>query len=99
MNCFLRFGNEIAGVEDLGTTGRGGDMQIGTYVEKMFKSELSGNIIGKYVFFRKGEVKLSEICRLRYVLEFDVKPFFLAKFHHASVSLQVDTILLNHALS
>lgn len=22
-------------------------MQIGTYVEKMFKSELSGNIIGK----------------------------------------------------
>jgi len=41
----VRFGNEIAGVEDLGTTGRGGDMQIGTYVEKMFKSELSGNII------------------------------------------------------
>ena len=23
-----RFGNEIAGVEDLGTTGRGGDMQV-----------------------------------------------------------------------
>jgi len=41
----VRFGNEVAGVEDLGTTGRGGDMQIGTYVEKMFKSELSGNII------------------------------------------------------
>jgi len=41
----VRFGNEIAGVEDLGTTGRGGDMQIGTYVEKMFKSELSGNVI------------------------------------------------------
>jgi NADH dehydrogenase (ubiquinone) Fe-S protein 1 len=41
----VRFGNEIAGVEDLGTTGRGSDMQIGTYVEKMFKSELSGNII------------------------------------------------------
>ncbi|XP_057293927.1 NADH-ubiquinone oxidoreductase 75 kDa subunit, mitochondrial-like [Hydractinia symbiolongicarpus] len=41
----VRFGNEVAGVEDLGTTGRGGDLQIGTYVEKMFKSELSGNII------------------------------------------------------
>lgn len=41
----VRFGNEIAGVESLGTTGRGGDMQIGTYVERMFKSELSGNII------------------------------------------------------
>ncbi|XP_065897520.1 NADH-ubiquinone oxidoreductase 75 kDa subunit, mitochondrial-like [Dysidea avara] len=41
----VRFGNEVAGVEDLGTTGRGGDMQIGTYVEKMFQSELSGNVI------------------------------------------------------
>lgn len=40
-----RFASEIAGVEDLGTTGRGNDLQIGTYVEKMFMSELSGNII------------------------------------------------------
>ena len=42
--CY-RFASEVAGVDDLGTTGRGGDMQVGTYVEKMFKSELSGNII------------------------------------------------------
>ncbi|XP_065176922.1 NADH-ubiquinone oxidoreductase 75 kDa subunit, mitochondrial-like [Sycon ciliatum] len=41
----IRFGNEIAGVEQLGTTGRGGDMQVGTYIERMFKSELSGNVI------------------------------------------------------
>ncbi|CAD5125050.1 DgyrCDS13293 [Dimorphilus gyrociliatus] len=41
----VRFANEIAGVSDLGTTGRGNDLQIGTYVEKMFKSELSGNVI------------------------------------------------------
>ncbi|XP_077979343.1 NADH-ubiquinone oxidoreductase 75 kDa subunit, mitochondrial-like [Glandiceps talaboti] len=41
----VRFGSEVAGTDDLGTTGRGGDMQIGTYVEKMFKSELSGNVI------------------------------------------------------
>eukprot|EP01137_Pigoraptor_chileana_P010433 Opistho-2@60063 len=41
----VRFGSEVAGVDELGTTGRGGDMQIGTYVEKMFKSELSGNVI------------------------------------------------------
>ncbi|KAG7227618.1 hypothetical protein INR49_005433 [Caranx melampygus] len=38
----VRFASEIAGVEDLGTTGRGNDLQIGTYVEKMFMSELSG---------------------------------------------------------
>ena len=41
----VRFANEVAGVDDLGTTGRGGDMQIGTYVERMFHSELSGNVI------------------------------------------------------
>uniref|UniRef100_A0A8C2QR70 NADH-ubiquinone oxidoreductase 75 kDa subunit, mitochondrial n=1 Tax=Capra hircus TaxID=9925 RepID=A0A8C2QR70_CAPHI len=40
-----RFASEIAGVDDLGTTGRGNDMQVGTYIEKMFMSELSGNII------------------------------------------------------
>eukprot|EP01147_Barroeca_monosierra_P000003 gene3-3401_t len=41
----IRFGSEVAGVDDLGTTGRGNDMQIGTYIEKMFNSELSGNVI------------------------------------------------------
>jgi NADH dehydrogenase/NADH:ubiquinone oxidoreductase subunit G len=37
----------VAGVEDLGTTGRGEQMQVGTYIEKMFRSELSGNVIGQ----------------------------------------------------
>ncbi|CAG9773892.1 unnamed protein product [Ceutorhynchus assimilis] len=41
----IRFASEVAGVDDLGTTGRGNDMQVGTYVEKMFLSEMSGNII------------------------------------------------------
>ncbi|XP_066584660.1 NADH-ubiquinone oxidoreductase 75 kDa subunit, mitochondrial isoform X1 [Prorops nasuta] len=41
----IRFASEVAGVDDLGTTGRGNDMQVGTYVEKMFLSELSGNVI------------------------------------------------------
>ncbi|CAK9821688.1 NADH-ubiquinone oxidoreductase 75 kDa subunit, mitochondrial [Anthophora retusa] len=41
----IRFASEVAGIDDLGTTGRGNDMQVGTYVEKMFLSELSGNII------------------------------------------------------
>eukprot|EP00052_Salpingoeca_macrocollata_P030681 m.320561 g.320561 ORF g.320561 m.320561 type:complete len:721 (-) comp24198_c0_seq1:44-2206(-) len=41
----IRFGSEVAGVDDLGTTGRGGSMQVGTYVEKLFASELSGNVI------------------------------------------------------
>ncbi|KAK7109599.1 NADH-ubiquinone oxidoreductase 75 kDa subunit, mitochondrial-like [Littorina saxatilis] len=41
----IRFASEVAGVEDLGTTGRGNEMQVGTYVEKMLQSELSGNVI------------------------------------------------------
>ncbi|CAF0992824.1 unnamed protein product [Rotaria magnacalcarata] len=41
----IRFGNEVAGVSDLGSTGRGSDMVIGTYVERLFMSELSGNVI------------------------------------------------------
>ena len=34
-----------AGVQDLGMTGRGNASEIGTYVEKMLESELSGNVI------------------------------------------------------
>lgn len=41
----VRFANEIAGVDALGTSGRGNDMQIGTYIEKTLNSEMSGNII------------------------------------------------------
>lgn len=41
----VRFANEVAGVEELGTTGRGNDLQIGMYVEKTMDSELSGNIV------------------------------------------------------
>eukprot|EP00743_Colponemidia_sp_Colp-15_P001909 GILK01002079.1.p1 GENE.GILK01002079.1~~GILK01002079.1.p1 ORF type:complete len:751 (+),score=105.23 GILK01002079.1:243-2255(+) len=41
----VRFSAEVAGVPDLGTTGRGQATEIGTYVEKLVSSELSGNII------------------------------------------------------
>eukprot|EP01134_Creolimax_fragrantissima_P003088 CFRG3088T1 len=41
----IRFANDVAGVDSLGSTGRGNDMQIGTYVEKMLKTEMSGNVI------------------------------------------------------
>ncbi|MDE2266058.1 MAG: NADH-quinone oxidoreductase subunit G [Alphaproteobacteria bacterium] len=41
----VRFATEVAGVPDLGATGRGEDMEITTYLEKAFASELSGNVI------------------------------------------------------
>lgn len=41
----VRFGDEVAGVRELGATGRGENMQIGTYVKHSMTSEVSGNII------------------------------------------------------
>ncbi|KAM7538342.1 hypothetical protein Aperf_G00000065485 [Anoplocephala perfoliata] len=41
----VRFVNEVCGVAHLGTTGRGNNMQIGTYVNRMIESELSGNVV------------------------------------------------------
>jgi len=36
----IRFSEEVAGVPELGTSGRGRTTEIGTYVEKMLTSEL-----------------------------------------------------------
>jgi len=41
----VRFGDEIAGLPELGATGRGEQMEIGTYIEKSMVSEMSGNVI------------------------------------------------------
>jgi NADH dehydrogenase (ubiquinone) Fe-S protein 1 len=41
----VRFATEIAGIEELGMFGRGGSSEIGTYVNKVLLSELSGNVI------------------------------------------------------
>ncbi|KJZ80370.1 hypothetical protein HIM_00220 [Hirsutella minnesotensis 3608] len=41
----VRFANDIAGAPELGSTGRGNDLQIGTYLEQNLDSELSGNVI------------------------------------------------------
>jgi len=41
----VRFGSEVAGLREMGATGRGEHMRIGVYVGKSVTSELSGNII------------------------------------------------------
>ena len=40
-----RFGSEVAGIEELGTMGRGETSNISTYVKQTVNHELSGNII------------------------------------------------------
>ncbi len=41
----VRFGQDVAGIQELGTTGRGESMEIGTFIERSVDHELSGNII------------------------------------------------------
>ncbi len=41
----VRFGEEIAGLKELGAVGRSEHMEIGTYIAKSVTSELSGNVI------------------------------------------------------
>ncbi|KAK4631917.1 NADH-ubiquinone oxidoreductase [Fulvia fulva] len=41
----VRFANDVAGAPELGSTGRGNDIQIGTYLETALDTELSGNVI------------------------------------------------------
>lgn len=41
----VRFANDVAGAPELGSTGRGNDLQIGTYLEKNLDTEMSGNVI------------------------------------------------------
>jgi len=41
----VRFTTEVAGISELGATGRGEDMEITTYLERAMTSELQGNVI------------------------------------------------------
>ncbi len=41
----VRFAAEVAGVDEIGATGRGEDMEITTYLEHAVSSEMSGNVI------------------------------------------------------
>lgn len=41
----VRFGDEVAGLRELGATGRGEHMEIGTYIQHAIRSEVSGNVI------------------------------------------------------
>lgn len=41
----VRFGTEVAGVRELGATGRGEHLEIRTFIERTVDSEVSGNVI------------------------------------------------------
>ena len=41
----IRFAHEICGLSSLGSSGRGNNLEISTYISKVFDSELSGNVI------------------------------------------------------
>lgn len=69
----VRYAEEVAGVNYFGTLNRGLNTEIGSYVQKMFESEISGNVIDlcpvgaltskPYAFkARPWELRLSESC-------------------------------------
>lgn len=41
----VRFATDVAGIESFGTTNRGETTEISSYVERLFDSEMSGNVI------------------------------------------------------
>ena len=51
MTRCIRIAAEVAGIENMRMFGRGLQSEIGTYVEKIFQSELSGN--GYWLMFRR----------------------------------------------
>ena len=69
----VRYAEEVAGVNYFGTLNRGVNTEIGSYIQKMFESEISGNVIDlcpvgaltskPYAFrARPWELRLTESC-------------------------------------
>lgn len=71
----IRFANEIAGAPELGSTGRGNNMEIGTYLERNLDTELSGNV--------------ADLCPVGALLPkpgaFSFRPWELTKFESIDV--------------
>ncbi|EXJ91538.1 NADH-ubiquinone oxidoreductase 78 kDa subunit, mitochondrial [Capronia epimyces CBS 606.96] len=71
----VRFANEIAGAPELGSTGRGNSLEIGTYLEKNLDTELSGNV--------------ADLCPVGALLTkpgaFSYRPWELTKFESIDV--------------
>lgn len=71
----IRFANEIAGAPELGSTGRGNHMEIGTYLERNLDTELSGNV--------------ADLCPVGALLPkpgaFSYRPWELTKFESIDV--------------
>lgn len=71
----IRFANEIAGAPELGSTGRGNNLEIGTYLEKNLDTELSGNV--------------ADLCPVGALLPkpgaFSYRPWELTKFESIDV--------------
>ncbi|KIW42858.1 NADH-ubiquinone oxidoreductase 78 kDa subunit, mitochondrial [Exophiala oligosperma] len=71
----VRFANEIAGAPELGSTGRGNGLEIGTYLERNLDTELSGNV--------------ADLCPVGALLPkpgaFSFRPWELTKFESIDV--------------
>lgn len=71
----IRFANDIAGAPELGSSGRGNNLEIGTYLERNLDTELSGNV--------------ADLCPVGALLTkpgaFSYRPWELTKFESIDV--------------
>ena len=86
----LRFGNEVAGVEDLGTTGRGGDMQVSVLCV------VSWGVVG----LREDPVEVSETCVCAsmhtYLCVYKQEYILLTDWHLCGKNVQIRTFRKCH---
>lgn len=93
----VRFSSEIAGVNDLGMFGRGYNSEIGTYVNKFFNSELSGNLIdvcpvgaltNKSYAFVDRSWELTNVCSLDFTTSFGSEVLYSVKSNSVITKIQ-----------
>lgn len=95
----VRFAFEIAGVDFLGVTGRGSSMEIGTYIDKIFNSELSGNVIDLCpvgALTSKTYAFIARPWELRSVENFDIFDTYGSRIRVDSRGLEILRILPSH---
>ena len=91
----IRFCVDIVGIDLLGTLNRGNNTEIGTYISKIFKSEISGNVIdlcpvgffqNKNDRFKKVFLEVNSIMMIKSIKLFEIFNTSKTKFFSRGVS-------------
>src|SRR3546814_1717550 len=66
----VRFATEVAGIDTLGTLKRGTETEIGAYIDRIFQTEVAGNVIDLCPVGRSEEhtSELQSLMRISYAV-------------------------------